>query len=82
MSDTKISEENSECLIGKSHIEFDLTYSLSQSELLSKLLHSFETTCFAGRAKFTIMCRKNCENRFTNKNGVAIDKRLSIANIR
>ena len=28
VSNTKISEDNSECLIGKSHIEFDLTYSL------------------------------------------------------
>ena len=28
VSDVKNSEENSECLIGKSHIEFDLTYSL------------------------------------------------------
>ena len=28
VSDVKISEENSESLIGKSHIEFDFTYSL------------------------------------------------------
>ena len=54
MSDVKIPEENSECLIGKSHIEFDLTYSLPQSELLSKLQSSFESTCFAGRAKLAI----------------------------
>ena len=27
VSDVKISEENSECLVGKCHIEFDLTYS-------------------------------------------------------
>ena len=52
VSDVKISDENSECLIGiKSHIEFHLTYSLPQSELL----RSFETTCFAGRAKLAIM---------------------------
>ena len=36
MSDVKISEQNSECLMGKSHIEFDSTYSLQQSKLLSK----------------------------------------------
>ena len=28
VSDVKISEENSECLIDKSHIEFNFTYSL------------------------------------------------------
>ena len=61
MSDVKISEENSECLIGKSHIEFDLTYSLPYSELLSKLLGSFESICFAGRAKIAITLTSNVE---------------------
>ena len=32
MSDLKIPEQNSECLLGKSNIEFDFTYSLPQSE--------------------------------------------------
>ena len=59
-SDTKISENNSECLIGKSLIEFDMTYSLPQTELLSKLLCSFETNCFAGRAKLAII--KSCKS--------------------
>ena len=54
MSDVKISEENSECLRGKSHIEFDLTYSLPNGEFLSKLPRSFESTCFTGQAKLAI----------------------------
>ena len=51
VSDTKISEENSECLIGKSHIEFDLTYSHHRESFFQSC---FETTCFAGRAKLVI----------------------------
>ena len=75
LSDLKISYENSECVIGISHIEFDLTYSLPHSELL----RSFESTYFAGRAKLAIT-RHLRRPKFFNilRQGVIVDCTFSL----